>query len=181
MVRMPQPCWTLRIRVDGKRGRGRDQVIVAIAVIMVSGGGGGDERGNTMRWEPMGESRTAEQDTKRIARKSQHINLSHGRLLHRTDDDSTTHHQRPSHITPQSPRAEQQTPRSRDLVQIELGQDAPAHQFEVEVDCLVGEAVGFSGIVWMGWQGGRVRGDKETSARIQIQRWTDGRISTNNT
>ena len=48
-----------------------------------------------------------------------------------------THHECTRDVAPERARAEEQTPGVRDLLEVESGQDAPAHELEVQVDSLV--------------------------------------------
>jgi hypothetical protein len=49
------------------------------------------------------------------------------------------HHERARDVAPERARAEEQAARARDLVEVERGQDPPAHQLQVQVDRLVRE------------------------------------------
>jgi hypothetical protein len=56
-----------------------------------------------------------------------------------------THHERPGDVAPERARAEEKTARRRDLVEVERGENAPAHELQVEIDRLVRESVTTSG------------------------------------
>jgi hypothetical protein len=51
-----------------------------------------------------------------------------------------THHERPGDVAPEHARAEKTACR-RDLVEVERGENAPAHELQVEIDSLVRESV----------------------------------------
>lgn len=53
-----------------------------------------------------------------------------------------TYHQSPSDIAAESASAKQETPGGGDFVEVEGGEDAPAHELEVEIDGLARESGG---------------------------------------
>ena len=52
-----------------------------------------------------------------------------------------THHERPGDVAPKRARAEEKTSRRSDLFEVQGGENAPAHELQVEIDGLVREPV----------------------------------------
>ena len=93
-------------------------------------------------WAGAGERESAEQEQEQEQEQEEQVRKEcelRRRGGREEGKEEGAHHQRARDVAPEGARAEEEAARARDALEVERGEDAPAHELEVQVDRLVCE------------------------------------------